>query len=363
LSRILIGISRNLRYNKGILGKIVQNIFSRSKGLILLSLLTFFFLNGPSLAQEISEFEKYQERDYGPEYFAAIQGEVYGQAAPGVQAVYVNSQRVSIDKNLNFRTKVFLKKGQKYLEIETRYRGLRFIKKYLVIRHPKAKKTFQIHVPKKEFQKIISKARPAVAKKPPPTPPPKPKASFGFKEQEFKDRYNYKLLANAIKVDNYGIQTKSSPGTLKYINEILRRPDFYEKWKAKNKKIIMTEEILRLIKETEGYRDQPFDKLTKLQQQKIIRLNRLLIEATYPFLAPKSHPEGVRLVEDEKWLGFEFVAELEPGKLLAIRRVNGKYFGLILDTRTNIWLHLHEITHEEMKDFLEKGKLPSSFNS
>jgi hypothetical protein len=334
----------------------------RSTRLLLLCLLTFFFLNQAGLAQEVSELGKYRGKEYGPEYFSAIKGEVYGQAAPGVQAVLVNHKRVKTDKNLNFRTTVSLKKGQKYLEIETRYRGLRFIKRYLVIRHPKAKKTFKIHVPKKEFQKIISKAKKAPArKKVGKKAPPKPKGSFGFKEGEFKDnRYSLKNLARSIKADDYGIKTKAPDGSLKQVNELLRRPDFYEKWKAKDKKIFMSEDLKRLIKETEAYRDKPFAKLTKAQQQKIIRLNRLLLEATYPFFAPKSRPAGEELVEDIKWLGFEFVAELEPGKFLAVRRVNGKYFGLLLDFNTNVWLKLHDITHEQMKDFLEKGKAPSS---
>ncbi|MFC1637759.1 hypothetical protein ACFL1W_01930, partial [Candidatus Margulisiibacteriota bacterium] len=190
--------------------------------------------------------------------------------------------------------------------------------------------------------------------------PPKPTGSFGFKGKEFTGRYNYRSLARAIKADDYGIETKAPDGSLAQINELLRRPDFYEKWQAKNKEIVMSDVLKRLIKETAAYRDKPFDQLTKLQQQKIIRLNRLLLEATYPFLAPKSRPEGEELVEDIKWLGFEFVVELEPGKFLAVRKVNGKYFGLLLDFNTNVWLKLHDITHEEMKDFLEKGQAPET---
>ncbi|MFC1540693.1 hypothetical protein ACFL4J_01495, partial [Candidatus Margulisiibacteriota bacterium] len=148
----------------------------RSKACLLVLLL----LGQACLAQEASELGKYSEKEYGPEFFSAIKGEVYGQAAPGVQAVLVNKQRVKTDKNLNFKTTVSLAQGQKYLEIETRYRGLRFIKRYLVIRHPKAKKTFKIHVPKKEFQKIIAKAKAAPIKKPAAKKaPPKPTGSFG----------------------------------------------------------------------------------------------------------------------------------------------------------------------------------------
>ncbi len=336
----------------------------RPLGLILLSLIFLFSFNMLSFAVEVSELEKYKGKEYGPEYFGAIRGEVYGQAAPGVQAVYVNEKRVQIDKNLYFETKVYLKKGQKYLTIDTRYKGLRFIKKYLVIRHPKAPKTFKIHVPKKEFQKIITKAerrvpRKKIVKK----PKPKPKASFGFKTREFKGPYTAKTLSRAIKDDDYDVETTAPENSLKYINEILRTPNFYESWRTKDKNVVLTEEMKRLIKETNGYRNKPFTKLTRFQQLKIIRLNRLLLEATYPLLAPKSLPEGLMAEEDEKWLGFEFAAELERGKFLVVRRVNGKYFGTVLDTKTNIWLPLHEISLREFKDLLEKNQLPPSFNS
>lgn len=328
--------------------------------MIPLSLAILFFLNNLSFATEVGELEKYKGKEYGPEYFFAIQGEVYGQAAPGVQAVYVNDKRVRIDKNLNFRTKVYLKKGQKYLTIDTRYKGLRFIKKYLVIRHPKAPKTFKIHVPKKEFQKIISKTKPVPKKK---KIVKKPKPSFGFKSHEFKGPYTAKALTRAIETDDYGVETSAPEGSTKWLNEILRAPNFYESWRTKDKNVILTKEMKRLIKETKGYRNKPFAKLTRLQQLKIIRLNRLLLEATYPLLAPKSLPEGLMAEEDEKWLGFEFVAELERGKFLVVRRVNGKYFAAVLDAKTNIWLPLHEISHQEFKDLLEKGKLPPSFSS
>lgn len=236
------------QYNISILNKASKNILFRSTGLLLLSLLAFFLFSTPSFAAEISELEKYKGKEYGPEYFFAIQGEVYGQAAPGVQAVYVNNKRVQIGKDLIFRTKVNLKKGQKHLTIETRYKGLRFIKKYLVIRHPAAPKTFKIHVPKKEFQKIISKAKPAPKKK----------------------------------------------------RKIVKKPK------------------------------------------------------------PKPKPKEA---EDENWLGFELVAELEPEKMLVVRRINGKYFALIYHAKSKAWVPLHEISLKEFKDILEKNRLPPSFNS
>ena len=117
----------------------VRKVLACYKGLVLLSLLVIFIFPQSGVEAQAPNAKK-----YGPSYFFAIQGEVYGQTAPGIEAVLVNGKPVPIDKDLTFRTKVSLAKGQKYLTIETRYKNLRFIKKYLVIRHPKAQKTFKV---------------------------------------------------------------------------------------------------------------------------------------------------------------------------------------------------------------------------
>jgi len=174
---------------------------------IIVALILSAFFCAFSNAVTITEFEKYKGKDYGPEYFFAIEGDISGKAAPGVEAVYVNNKPIQVDVDLSFSTKVALKKGEKYLTIETRYKGLHFIKKYLVIRHPQVKEPLKIHVPREEFEEIIkkepqpflqpkkekkaapekkktiakktkpkSKAKPKVASKskPKPTPAPKP---------------------------------------------------------------------------------------------------------------------------------------------------------------------------------------------
>jgi len=114
---------------------------------LILIIFCLFILTGISFAVN--------EPTYGPEYFYAIEGEVIGQAAPGVQEVYVNGQKVRLDRELGFESTISLKAGEKYITIDTRYEGLQFVKKYLVVRHPKAQKTFKLSVPKQEFQKII----------------------------------------------------------------------------------------------------------------------------------------------------------------------------------------------------------------
>jgi hypothetical protein len=398
------------------LGNKLKKILACSSGLILLSLIYFCIHPGIGSATEISEFEKYKEKQFGPEYYNAIEGEVYGQTAPGIQAVYVNGKPIKISDDFTFRTKVSLKKGEKYLTIETHYEGIRFIKKYLVIRYPKAEKKFAIHVPQKEFHKIIKTAETiAKAEKKPPAekavkkakpkpkpkarPKPKPKAkpvseaklvseaktlaeagpetnpaaeakpgitpaptaSFGFKPQEFKSQAEVQVLSQAIKADNYAVTTTAPPNSIRQLNEIVRKPDFYETWKEKNKTVFLSGDTDRLIRETDTYRSKPFSKLTKTQQQKIIRLNRSLIEETYLLAAPKSRPAGVKPPAKEDWLGYEFVAGLEPGKLLIVNKTDGKYFGSIIVLSNNVWIPLQEISYKEFKALLEKGTIPPSF--
>ena len=82
---------------------------------------------------------------------------------------------------------------------------------------------------------------------------------------------------------------------------------------------------------------------------------------TYPLLCPKSSLFGIT-EEDENWLGFEFVAELAPEKLLVVRRVNGKFFAAIYDQKTHFWIPLQEISSKELADLLDEGTTPVYFD-
>ena len=121
----------------------------------IITLLILLLFAATVFAMEITELEKYKGKNYGSEYFYAVEGEISGKAAPGVEAVLVNGQPVEVDVDLSFETPISLKKGQKYLTIETRYKGLNFIKQYLVIRHPSGKEPLKIHVPRQEFENIL----------------------------------------------------------------------------------------------------------------------------------------------------------------------------------------------------------------
>ncbi|MFH1347242.1 MAG: hypothetical protein ABIH22_00980 [Candidatus Margulisiibacteriota bacterium] len=160
MNKTPIGISKKLRYNTGILSNSFKNTLAHIKGFVLVSLIILFALNLPSPAAQENDFVVYKGKRYDSSYFFKISGTVQGQAAPGVQEVQINGIIVPVDQNYIFNSNVTLAKGQKYLIIETKYKGLRFIKKYLVIRHPKAQKTFALKVSEKEFKELAKKEPP-----------------------------------------------------------------------------------------------------------------------------------------------------------------------------------------------------------
>jgi hypothetical protein len=316
--------------------------------LLVISLFLFSFCL-PALSQVT-----YEGREFGPEYFFAIQGEVYGQAAPGVQAVLVNGRQIPLDQNLNYKTNVFLEKGQKYLTIQTRYKGLYFTKKYLVIRHPKVKKAFKLHVPRSEYQKMVS--RPPLIpteKKSEEVLKPEYKVSPDFAAEEFKNRQAIRDLSDAIASDGYGIEPEADRDSVEWLNSILRTPGFYDIWRKKHPHVELTPEIRYLVRATNTYRHKRFEDLSPSQQRNIMLLNRLLLQLTYPDLCPL-----LRNKPFAGWLGFEFVAQLAADKFLAVRKVDGKYFAFIYDAKTRFWVHLDEISAQELKDLLDEGIIP-----
>ena len=58
---------------------------------------------------------------------------------------------------------------------------------------------------------------------------------------------------------------------------------------------------------------------------------------------------------------FQFVAELEPGRMMIVRQVGTKYFAALYETKKQAWLPLQEISHQEFKRFLEDGLIPVLF--
>lgn len=98
------------------------------------------------------------------EKFPAVSGEIYGQAAPGIMAIFANDQPVEFDGDGNFSAAVSLKAGEKYLTLRLDYEGLRIIKKYLILRKAEDK-AFKVFVAKEMPEKPLKAKKPAAKKK------------------------------------------------------------------------------------------------------------------------------------------------------------------------------------------------------
>jgi len=220
------------------LKKTLNNIFK----LLILTLLLSFAFSPVALAKEAA---KVDPNKWDASYFPAIEGEVQGQALQGVESVQVNNQAVLLDKDLTFKTEVKLEKGQKYLVIKTQYKGIVFVKKYLIVRHPGITKPFKIKLAQNDFHSLVKKVIPS--------------------------------------------------------------------------KIKMTQ-----------------------------------LEKSVPKIPVK--PKIM-----EKWVGFELVAELEPGQLLIVEKQGDRYFGYIYSVKEMVWVSIQEISYLEFKELLDKGLIPSSF--
>lgn len=119
-----------------------------------------------------------------------------------------------------------------------------------------------------------------------------------FYEGEFK-RANLSVpaLAAAIRTDNYGfrgIRFITPDNTIERLNELLAIPNFYELWKVRNPAIETDEETANLVRWTSFYRNRKRDELTEQELDNIKRLNRILIETTYPELSPQTRESGTK---------------------------------------------------------------------
>lgn len=113
-----------------------------------------------------------------------------------------------------------------------------------------------------------------------------------FSQGEFKTSKTVISLCQSLNNDRYGIRLDSPDNTIERLNEVIRTPDFYSKWFRKNKTANLSPEAASLVTETKGYRKKKFSELTEEEQANIKRLNRLLLEHTYP-MTPMSLEHGL----------------------------------------------------------------------
>ncbi|MFH1390563.1 MAG: hypothetical protein ABIH56_07595 [Candidatus Margulisiibacteriota bacterium] len=314
--------------------------------------------------------------------FPAINGDVSGVAIPGVNSISINDKQVKVNPDNTFSTRVSLAAGEKYLILKINYTGLRVIKKYLVLRSEKSKQ-FKVFVPKQEIEtpikvaqavkkpvkkkkvktkKEIEKLKQAILAKERMEKIEKERKTYDFAGSEFgQGTETLRGLTTAIETDNYGLKIRSPKGSLAYLKELLRTPNFYDRyWKPRWKDRPVSAEINALLKATRGYRGKPFSSLTAGQQMNIMKLNRLLLEITYPGLCPIS--ELKRLVIDESWMseiplknnGYIYVWEFSHGKLLVLKVISQKFSADIYIPLTEEWFSLQDLSYKDLKELISK---------
>ena len=169
------------------------------------------------------------------------------------------------------------------------------------------------------------------------------------------DAASIEALDRAIDKDVYGIKFKSRPGTIERLNELLRVTNLYDLIIGKGKRINLTQQMQRLIVETNEYRGRRFADLSAAEQKKIMLLNRLLLRALYgaPSRASWLVPVEINL-PTSRVTEYLYVWEFDKGKLLLVKEWKGKYSADIYVPTAEEWLALDEITRDELQKLIAK---------
>lgn len=107
-------------------------------------------------------------------------------------------------------------------------------------------------------------------------------ASSDFSVGDFKPPLTIERLCNAIVNDNYNISIQAPINTINWLNELLKIASFHDILREKKPSINFSKNITDLVDKTKDYRNKNYFDLNNDEQNNIKRLNRLLLEETYP---------------------------------------------------------------------------------
>lgn len=115
-------------------------------------------------------------------------------------------------------------------------------------------------------------------------------ASSDFSEAEFDSQLTIEKLYKAIVADRYkgSIKDNNANEPINSLNELLEVPNFYDLLRVQKPAIVFPENITDLVNKTTNYRSKSFPGLNDEEKHNIKRLNRLLLEETYPQETPES---------------------------------------------------------------------------
>jgi hypothetical protein len=115
-------------------------------------------------------------------------------------------------------------------------------------------------------------------------------------------------LCQTIQSNGYELGELNAPeNTIEWLNEILERTNFFDAVAAQKGSLDLTGEIVRLRDETAHNRKRSFRELSQNEQQAVMRLNRLTLEAAHPHETPKCGYQLVALIRNKK--GDSFLQE------------------------------------------------------
>ncbi len=121
-----------------------------------------------------------------------------------------------------------------------------------------------------------------------------------FRQQEFAHDQTPELLLTVLLQDLPTLATTDAGSAIIRLNEALTISDLYDRIAAfyignRLKQVkTLTPDAERLIEETKYYRDTPYRDQWGFQQKRIVKLNRLVLEAVYAAYCPKSRFSVVR---------------------------------------------------------------------
>ena len=124
-----------------------------------------------------------------------------------------------------------------------------------------------------------------------------------FTADQFRNQNkNISWLCQVIKSQGYALgATKAPENTVEWLNEILERTDFFDvvtAVMALKGSLELTDEIARLKDETADNRKGSFRDLSQTDQQDVMRLNRLILEAAHPSETPAYRYELIALIRN-----------------------------------------------------------------
>jgi len=124
--------------------------------------------------------------------------------------------------------------------------------------------------------------------------------SSDFSVGDFKPSLTIERLCNAIVNDSYNISIQAPINTINWLNELLKIASFHDILREKKPDINFSKNITDLVDKTKDYRNKNYSDLDNDTQNNIKRLNRLLLEETYPQETPKNREDNLIVLDNHR---------------------------------------------------------------